>query len=103
MDVALRVRSARLSHPGKLKLGTVWLLEHQLIARKRHQVNCRRERRFYFDAILITEFVSAANFSDAHGAVTGKFPDRLVFRSRHPPFPDDVGIAATDQNKKQNY
>jgi hypothetical protein len=93
---------ASLSHPGELKLGTAWLLEHQLVARKCHYVNGRRERRFYFDSILIAEFVAATNFSDADGTITGKFPNCLIFSPRHPPFADNAGIPTANHNDKQN-
>ncbi len=71
----------RLSNPCELKLGTAQLLEHQLVVRKCHQVNCRRERRLDFDSALIAELISTANFSDEHGAVTRKFPNCLIFSS----------------------
>src|SRR5512132_1770906 len=92
----------RLSYSCELKLGTVQLLEHELVARKCHQVNCCCERRLDFDSALIAELISAADFSDEHGAVTREFPNCLTFGSRHPPFADDAGIPAADHNKKQN-
>ena len=97
------LQSARsLSYPCELELGTAQLLEHELIVRKRDQVNCRRERRLDFESLVITKLISAANFSDEHGAVTRKFPNCLIFSSRHPPFADDAGIPAAGHNKKQN-
>src|SRR5262249_33920786 len=92
----------RLSYSRELELQTPRLLEHELVARKFHQVNCRRERSLDFHSVLIAELIPAANFSDEHGAVTRKFPDYLIFSSRHPPFADDAGIPAAGQNKKQN-
>jgi hypothetical protein len=91
----------RLSCPCELELGTAQVLEHELVARKFHQVDCRRERRLDFDSVLTTELISAANFSDEDGAVTRKFPNRLIFSSRHPPFADDAGIPAAGHNKQQ--
>src|SRR5438876_4299834 len=88
----------RLSYPCELELGTAQLLEHELVARKFHQVNRRRERRLDFDSALITELISAADFSDEHGAVTREFPNCLIFSSRHPPFADDAGIPASSAN-----
>jgi hypothetical protein len=92
----------RLSYPCELELGTAQLLEHELVARKFYQVNCRRERRLDFDSLLISELISAADFSDEHGTVTREFPNCLIFSSRHPPFADDTGIPAAGHNKKQN-
>src|SRR4029453_3923095 len=92
----------RLSYPCELEFGTAQLLEHELVARKFHKVNCRRERRLDFNPVLITELISAADFSDEHGAVTGEFPNFLTFSSRHPPFADGAGIPAAGHNKKQN-
>jgi len=92
----------RFSYSCELELGTTRLLEHKLVARKCHQVNRRREWRLDFDSVLIAELVSAANFSDEHGAVAQKFPNCLIFSSRHPPFADDAGISAADHDKKQN-
>jgi len=48
----------------ELELGTAKLLEHELIARKFDQVNCRGERRLYFDTALITKLIFAVDFSD---------------------------------------
>jgi len=92
----------RLSYPCELELGTAQVLKHESVARKFHQVNCRRERRLDFDSVLITDLISAADFSDEDGAVTRKFPNRLIFSPRHPPFADDAGIPAAGHNKKQN-
>src|SRR5436190_21023808 len=95
--------SARpLSYPCELELRTAQFLEHELVARKFHQVNRRRERRLDFDSALITELISATDFSDEHGAVIREFPNCLIFSSRHPPFADDAGIPAAGHNKKQN-
>src|SRR5438067_8791183 len=74
----------RFSYPCKLELGTAQVLKHEPVARKFRQVNCRRERRLNFDSVLITELISAADFSDEDGAVTRKFPNRLIFSARHP-------------------
>src|SRR4026209_1482376 len=94
----------RLPYPCELELGTAQVLQHELVARKFHQVNCRRERCLDFDSVLTTELISAADVSDEDGAVTRKFPNRLglIFSSRHPPFADDAGLPAAEHNKKQN-
>ena len=92
----------RPSYPCELKFGTGQFLEYELVVREFHQVNGRRERRLDFDSALIAELISAANFSDEHGAVTRKFPNCLIFSSRHPPFADDARIPAAGQNKNQN-
>ena len=84
----------RLSHPCELELGTAHFLEHELIVRKRDQVNCRRERRLDFDSTLIAELIFAVDFSDEDGTVIRKFPHCLIFNSRHPPFANDAGITA---------
>ena len=95
------ILALRLWFPCKLELGTARLLENELIARQGYQVNCRCERRLDFDSALIAKFISAANFSDEHGAITRKFPNCLIFSSRHPPFADDAGIPAAGHNEKQ--
>ena len=92
----------RFPYPCELELGTAQLLEHELVVRKRHQINGRRERRLDFDSALITELISATDFSDQDGAVTRKFPNCLIFSSRHPPFADDAGLPAAEHNKKQD-
>ena len=92
----------RISHPCELELGTTQLLKHELVARELHQVNCRCERRLDLNSVLITELISSPNFSNEHGAVTQKFPNCLIFSSRHPPFTDDARIPAPVHNKEQN-
>jgi hypothetical protein len=91
------------SYPCEFELGTARLLEHELITGEFHQVNGRREWRLNFDSILIAKFIPAANFSDEHRAIAQKFPNCLIFTSRHSPFADDGGIPAAGQNEKQNY
>ena len=61
---------SRFPNPCEFELGTAQVLEHELVVRKVHQVNCCRERRLDFESVLIAELISAANFSDEHGAVT---------------------------------
>ena len=92
----------RFSYPRELQLGTAQFLEHELVARKFHQVNCCSERRLDFDSILITELISAANFSDEDGAVTRKLPNCLIFSSGHPPFADDARLSAAAHNQEHN-
>ena len=59
----------RFSYSCELELGTARLLEHKLVARKCHQVNCRRERRLDFDSVPITKLISPNNISDVYGTV----------------------------------
>lgn len=92
----------RLSYSCELELGTAQFLEHELVVRKRDQVNYRREWRLDFNSVLIAELISATNFSDEHGAVSRKLPNCLIFSSRHSPLADDAGILAAGHNKKQN-
>src|SRR5262245_61584898 len=56
----------RFSYSCELELGTARLLEHKLVARKCHQVNCRRERSLDFDSTLVAELISAADLSDLY-------------------------------------
>jgi len=84
----------RLSYSRELQLGTARLMENELVAGNFHLINRRREWCFNFDPVLIAELVSAADLSNKRRPVTGEFPDRLVFSSRHPPFANDGGIPA---------
>ena len=93
---------SRFFYPREFELGTAKVLKHELVVRKCQQVNRGCERRLDFESVLIAELVSAADFSHEHGAVTRKFPNCLIFSSRHPPFAHDAGIAAAGHNKKQN-
>jgi len=68
----------RLADPRKLEFRTAGLLQDHPIARNFQLINCRSERRFNFDAVLITELISAANITNQHRAIFRKFPNRSI-------------------------
>lgn len=88
--------------PRKLQLGAARLLKHELVGGKFHQIYCRSERGFDFDSVLVAELISAADLSDEDASITKKFPNCLVFSTRHSPFANDAGVAATGQQKQRN-
>src|SRR5437763_16609518 len=93
----------RLSHPCKLELRTAQLLKHELIVRKRDQVNCRRERRLDFDSTLIAELISAVDFSAEDGTVTSYFSHCLIFTSSQSQFTVDADVPAAGHHQSMYY
>ena len=92
----------RLTDPRKLELGTARLLQCHVVAGDFQLINRRGEGRLDFDSILIAEPVSASDVSHEHGAIVRELPNRFAGTSRHPPFPNDLGIPAAGYRAQQN-
>ena len=78
-QVATVHRSAvRVLYSRELKLGTAELLQRHPVPGNFHLVDCRREWRFDFDSLLVTEFVPATHIPDQDAAVCRKLPQDCI-------------------------
>ena len=92
----------RFFYPGELEFGSAGLLKCHVIAGDIQLINRCGEWRFNFDPVLVAEFISAANISNEHRTVIQKFPNRLIFSSRHSPFANDAGMSAGRYREHQD-